>query len=277
MFLLNGEVKQQIEFSDRGFQYGDGLFETIEIVNGTPVFFDLHLQRLNKGCERLLIPEPNISQLKKEAVQISELSPHAVLKLMVTRGSGGRGYRLPDSSQPTRLLSLHAFPQYPDSYFSKGISIRFCDNRLGLNVSLAGIKHMNRLEQIIARAEWNSADIQEGIMLDSDGNVVEGTMSNLFLIRGNILYTPVIDQCGVEGIIRNIIIFLAKENGVTVVEKKITKEEVYQADEIFMTNSVIGIWPVKQLEKQVYQSGTITKELVNHFFEYKQRELAHDN
>lgn len=272
MYLLNGERKQYIEISDRGFQYGDGLFETIEIQNGIPLFFEQHIERLYKGCQRLLITEPNKEILINEAYQLSKNSPRAVLKIIITRGSGGRGYRQPDKQFPSRLLSLHPFPEYPESFSQQGIVTRFCHYRLGLTPSLAGIKHMNRLEQVLARAEWDSPDIQEGLVMDINDSVIEGTMSNLFLVKDNQLYTPLIDQCGVEGIVRNILIATARENKIHVVEMKLSKDNVVSADEIFMTNSVIGIWPVKQVDQQIFKVGSMTKRLQCLFLELKQRE-----
>lgn len=272
MYLLNGESKHCIEFSDRGFQYGDGLFETIEIINEIPVFLNRHLRRLNQGCQRLLIPMPDISTLRKEALQLSKDSTHAVLKLIVTRGSGGRGYRQPDAINTTRLFSLHPYPDYTEDFTMQGINARFCKARLGLNPDLAGIKHTNRLEQVLARAEWDSAEIQEGLMLDINDHVVEGTMSNLFLVKDKVLYTPEITQCGVKGILRDIIIQLAKKYLISVVEKDITKGELFSADELFITNSIIGVWPVKQLEWRDYGVGGITRQLQSLYLALKQQE-----
>ncbi len=273
MHLLNGKNKHNIDSSDRGFQYGDGLFETIEISNGTPVFFQQHIQRLVKGCHKLLIPIPDSELLLKEAIELSKKSRYAVLKLIYTRGSGGRGYRQPEILQPTRFFSLHPFPGYPKNFSQIGITLRFCTTRLGLNPSLVGIKHLNRLEQVIARAEWNESSIQEGLMLDMNENVVEGTMSNLFLVKDNVLYTPKLEYCGVEGVLKNILISIANENKIRVVEKKISKQDVYSASEIFITNSIIGIWPVIQLEKVQYKIGTLTRELQKLFLIFKQRDI----
>ena len=271
MYLLNGESKHCIEFSDRGFQYGDGLFETIEVINGIPVFLDQHLQRLNTGCKRLLIPTPDIDLLNKEAYQLAEGSTRAVLKLIVTRGSGGRGYRQPESIQATRLFSLHPFPDYPESLFKQGINALFCRTRLGLNPMLAGIKHMNRLEQVLARSEWTSSDIHEGIMMDNNNHVIEGTMSNLFIVKDQCLYTPTLKESGVNGILRNIIIALATENQLPIIEKMLMKQDVVTADEVFVTNSIIGIWPVKKIDTQLFQVGSITETLQRLFSEYKQQ------
>jgi 4-amino-4-deoxychorismate lyase len=274
MYLLNGEAKYCIEFSDRGFQYGDGLFETIEVLNGVPVFLNQHFQRLSKGCEKLLIPMPDIDIIRKEAFQLaqSSVSKQAVLKLIVTRGSGGRGYRQPESIHSTRLFSLHPYPDYPESFKQQGITLRFCNTRLGLNPALSGIKHMNRLEQVMARSEWNSPEIQEGLMLDINDNVIEGTMSNVFLVKENSLYTPVIEQCGVEGVLRKIVITEARKNQIQVVEKPVSKEDIKSADEMFVTNSIVGIWPVKQIEERQYALGPITKRMQKLLLAFKLKE-----
>ncbi|MDP2902926.1 MAG: aminodeoxychorismate lyase, partial [Methylovulum sp.] len=225
MFLVNGECRTHIEITDRGFQYGDGLFETIKVINRQPVFLDLHLSRLQAGCRRLYIPFPDFQTLTFEAGMLCKRScadSPAVLKLIITRGSGGRGYKQPDLIQPTRAFSLHPFPEYPSTFYADGIVARFCGTRLGLNPALAGIKHLNRLEQVLARAEWNDTAIQEGIMLDVNDHVIEGTMTNLFYIKDNTLYTAALAQTGVAGVMRNIIMRLSSQQGLAVIEHAFT-------------------------------------------------------
>jgi 4-amino-4-deoxychorismate lyase len=263
MILINGESKDYIEISDRGFQYGDGLFETIEVSDGRAVFLERHLERLTSGCLRLYIPVPDTKLLSLEAKELCRQSPfrRAVLKIIITRGSGGRGYRQPDVMQPTRVLSLHAYPDYPETYQKQGIVVRLCATRLGLNPTLAGIKHLNRLEQVMARAEWNHPAIQEGLMLDVNGHVIEGTMTNLFYVKNHVLYTAALAQSGVAGIMRGIIIALSAEQGVPVIEHIFSKSEFLLADEVFVCNSVIGIWPVKQIEATHFSVGPITQNM----------------
>lgn len=259
MFLLNGERRQCIDVSDRGFQYGDGLFETIEVSNGRPLFLERHLTRLANGCRRLLIPVPDLALLTQEALQVSAASDRAVLKLIVTRGCGGRGYRQPTQISPTRLFSLHPFPDYPAHFQTDGIVARFCRLRLAINPALAGIKHMNRLEQVLARAEWQDDGIQEGLMLDSNDHVVEGTMTNLFMVKEGILSTPVVTECGVAGVVREMVMEFAQSNNVALLEKQLDKDTLLRADEIFVSNSVIGIWPVTQLEQLRFGVGPLTR------------------
>ena len=265
MSLLNGEQKDDINIADRGFQYGDGVFETIEVIDGRPLFLDRHLKRLENACCKILIPAPDITLLAEESWQLSSPCRHGVLKIIVTRGSGGRGYRQPPHIIPTRLLSIYPYPDYPEQYQTQGITVRFCQNLLSSNPALAGIKHMNRLEQILARAEWQDETIQEGLMLDSQARVIEGTMSNLFLVKNRKLFTPELSKSGVAGIVRAIVMELARQQDMGVEEIHVDKSSLLQADEVFVTNSVIGIWPVKQIEQQYFNIGPITRSLQNMF------------
>ena len=274
MILVNGESKHSIEVTDRGFQYGDGLFETIEIRDGQPVFLQQHLIRLQNGCKRLCIPFPDIQLLTEEAYRVIQNSSRAVLKLIITRGIGGRGYRQPEKINPTRVFSLHPAPNYLDSYKKQGINARFCHHRLGHNPFLAGLKHINRLEQILARAEWNDNSIQEGLMLDLNDHVIEGTMSNLFLVKENVIYTPKLDQCGVAGIIRSIILETAAQQELKTEQNTLDRQDVVSADELFVTNSVIGLWPIRRIEQHRFNVGTITRKAITWLEDYKNKDLS---
>ncbi|NOT12134.1 MAG: aminodeoxychorismate lyase [Methylococcaceae bacterium] len=261
MILLNGEYKDHIEISDRGLQYGDGLFETIAVLEGQAIFWDQHWQRLHSGCVRLGIPVPDAELVKREAKRLCQDAQSAVLKIIVTRGSGGRGYRQPESIVPSRVLSLHPFPEYPHHYKELGIAARFCETRLGLNPSLAGMKHLNRLEQVLARAEWTDASIQEGIMLDINDHVIEGTMTNLFYIKNDTLNTSSIIHAGIAGIMRGIILSLWTGEGLPAVERTIAREELLSAEEVFVCNSIIGVWPVKRIEDSYFSVGPMTRQI----------------
>ena len=251
MILVNGTVQSQINITDRGFQYGDGLFETIAVFKGKACFLNRHLKRLTQGCLRLKIPVPDLNNLQAEIAQLCQEADHAVLKIIVTRGSGGRGYRQPDSIQPTRVLSLHPFPSYPN----EGITARFCQTRLSLNPTLAGLKHLNRLEQVLARSEWTD-EVTEGIMLDINDRVIEGTMSNLFYIKNKQLYTAKLTQSGVAGIIRGLIM-----EHHAVIEHDYRQADLLAADECFICNAVIGIMPIKQLEQHTFNISKHSRDL----------------
>lgn len=264
MFLLNGEVAETLSLDDRGLMYGDGLFETIAVRNQQFEFWQRHMQRLLDGCQRLNIPTPDPQQLLSEAHQLISGRTEAVIKIIITRGQGGRGYRAPDMSQakPSRILALYDWPNYPNENQDKGITLRYCENRLGSNSSVAGIKHLNRLEQVLARSEWNDDSIFEGLMLDSDGHVIEGTMSNLFFVKDGTLFTPDLSNSGVAGIMRNVIQDIAHNNHISLKISHFSPAEINSADELFISNSLIGVWPVRQLEQQHYSVGPITQQII---------------
>ena len=279
MILINGEYKEHIHVHDRGFQYGDGLFETIEVSKSQPVFLDRHLARLKAGCARLRIPPLDTVILQNEIKELCRQvnSSSSVLKIIITRGEGGRGYRPPQTVQPSRMLALYPFPPYPAAYSESGVRTRFCETVLGLNPALAGIKHLNRLEQIMARAEWDDPEIHEGLLADLNGNVIEGTMSNLFFTKNNILYTAPLKFSGVEGIIREIIIQLCAENGLIFYKKNYTKGELLSADEAFICNSIIGIWPVNKIDQVDLAPGSVTRQLQKWLTNYKAKDMANDS
>lgn len=274
MILVNGIEVDHIPINDRGFQYGDGLFETIEVIKSQPVFLDHHLIRLSMGCSRLNIPSPDINQLVGEINSVCKYAQQAILKIIITRGSGGRGYRLPEAIHPTRVISLHPFPEYPATHAKQGIIVRFCDTRLGLNPALAGIKHLNRLEQIMARAEWDGPAIQEGIMLDSNSHVIEGTMTNLFYVKDSIIYTASLKLSGVAGIVRGVIKELIAEHNLALIEHDYGKEALLTADEAFVCNSIIGLWPIRQIENVNFAVGEVTGQLQTWLAQFKKQGLA---
>ncbi|GAB4264962.1 MAG: aminodeoxychorismate lyase [Methylomicrobium sp.] len=270
MFLINGLAGQNIDVSDRGLQYGDGLFETIEVSDGQLVFFDRHLRRLEAGCKRLSIPFPGSDVIVSEAASLAREQAKAVLKIILTRGHGGRGYRQPDVVIPSRIVSLHPYPDYPQALYSEGVRVRICETRLGLNPALAGIKHLNRLEQVLARAEWSDAAIHEGLMLDVDGHVIEGTMTNLFYVSKGRLYTSPVQRAGIAGIIREILIELAESNDLEVNEQFFRLDELLKADEVFVCNSVIGLWPVAMIDQKKFAVGPMTRVLSHWLTQFKQ-------
>lgn len=274
--LINGHKSDQLSVLDRGFQYGDGLFETIHIVEGKPQYWRQHMERLLDGCRRLNIPLPELSVLQREMEYLCAGLGEAVLKITITRGLGGRGYVTDGSEKTTRVLTIFSAPHYPEDFWLKGVVLTVCHTRLGTNPALAGIKHLNRLEQVLARAEWNSTDIHEGLMLDNNNNVIEGTMSNVFSVRDGELYTPELSLCGVKGIMREEIIGTAKGEGITVHETKISLDDLYKSEECFLSNSVFGIWPVRLLKDHEFVLGPVSRQLSDILRE-KEQENGVDN
>ncbi|MEZ5525687.1 MAG: aminodeoxychorismate lyase [Pseudomonadales bacterium] len=271
--LVNGKPGDTLSVYDRGTAYGHGVFETVRVRNGCPELWRRHLQRLLEGCSRLAIqlPVQFESALNKDIAELCGQGVDGVIKIIITAGSGGRGYLAPQEMQCQRVVSLFPMPAYPDLHSCEGVQIRTCDYRLAANSRLAGIKHLNRLDQVMARAEWQDSAIAEGIVLDAVGNVIEGTMSNLFAVKNGELLTPSLDECGVRGVMRSFVLDTADAMGIKTREVSLTLDEFKSAQELFLTNSVIGVWPVKQWDAQHYVRGAVTQRL-----QQKVEALCHD-
>jgi len=254
---INGKQQAHIDVRDRGFAYGDGLFETIQISHGRAQLMERHITRMRSGAARLGFGSTVVDQLLEDLVAVS-LPTDGVLKLTLSRGVGGRGYGYVADMEATRVIMLGPKPAYANQA-EEGINLRVCDTRLGLNPALAGIKHLNRLEQVLARNEWSDPAINEGIVLDYEGFVVEGTMSNLFWVKDGVIYSPSLERCGVAGVVRDFLIERLTADGHSVEVGLYPLADVIAADEIFVCNSLIDIWPVKQLDSNHYSLGPVAK------------------
>ncbi|MEM7027622.1 MAG: aminodeoxychorismate lyase [Pseudomonadota bacterium] len=255
--LVNGVPAENISIDDRGLQYGDGVFETIALKDGQLFCLTEHLERLAISCVRLNIPFHDLSVLKNECETIIGGHEQAVLKIIITRGEGGRGYAPPANPSPNRIISIYPWPKYSIDNYEQGVSTIFCKTRYGINPGLAGIKHMNRLEQVMARAECTEAAVDEGIVLDTNDNVIEGTMTNLFLVAKGKLITPDLSQCGVFGVIRQKII----DHYPDVSVQTVTRKQLLSAQEIFLCNSLVGVWPVTKIDEHDFRISTVSSEV----------------
>jgi 4-amino-4-deoxychorismate lyase len=261
MILINGEQTDRINVLDRGLQYGDGLFETIACRHGQLELFDLHLARLQLGCQRLNIATDFWPDLTAQLQQLSNHSnQNLIIKVIVTRGVGGRGYRAATDSKPSWIISTHPYPDYPEQN-SQGITARLCEQTVAESKNLAGLKHLNRLEQVLARNEWSDLKIAEGLMFNLRDELIEGTMSNVFAVLDNSLLTPDLSLAGVAGVMREHVIATAKKLGIRVKQTVIRKQQLAEFDELFVTNSIIKIWPVIKLDTIDYPHGHITQQI----------------
>lgn len=264
LWLVNGQPTG-VDPADRGLAYGDGLFETMGAVDGQIRWLDLHFDRLEDGCRRLAIPPPGRTAVAQEILASCPRHGRAIIKLIVTRGSGPRGYAPPEHATPTRVLAISAWPEYPEARYRDGISVHVCALRLGENSALAGIKHLSRLEQVLAESELKGQGVEQGLLLDARGQVVGGTSSNLFAVFGNELRTPPLLRCGVRGVMRRAVLEAARGLGIPVDERDLTLEQALDADELFMTNSLFGIWPVARVDARRLSIGAMTRRLMVHF------------
>jgi 4-amino-4-deoxychorismate lyase len=248
--LVNGVSSNLISIRDRGMLYGDGVFRTLRIVNGRAQHWPLHYQKLQHDCNALGINCPDFACLSAELACLLGDLDYAVCKIIVTRGLATRGYAPSPDAIPTHIWDVFPLPEYPKSWLSQGVSLRLCELRLSVQPRLAGIKHLNRLENVLAAAEC--ADVAEGLLLDADGWVIEGTRSNVFLVSCRRLITPDLSRCGVAGVQRDRVMAYAKQIGMAVEVRDVGLAELRAADELFLTNSVFGLWSVATFEQCVW-------------------------
>lgn len=261
LILVNGKSVDTISVMDRGLAFGDGLFETIAVINGKLPLRDYHLSRLNDGCLRLKIPMPDTQTLLDEIKHVVRNDTRKTVKVILTRGEALRGYVVPAQQTPSRIVMASDWPELPVNYWTSGVRIRICETRMAQQPALAGIKHLNRLEQVMARNEWDDTSIQEGIMLDRTENIIETTSHNVFMVKDGGLLTPDLSACGVAGIMRSYIIEKAKELGIQVQIKTLPSRYIDSADELFLCNSIHGIWPVCDIDGRKFKVGKLTSQL----------------
>ncbi|VAW77247.1 Aminodeoxychorismate lyase [hydrothermal vent metagenome] len=260
--LVDGEPASSLPLDDRGLQFGDGLFETLAVQSGEARFLARHIARLAAGCERLGFPAIDWQLIRDEIKALIADRHTGVVKLIVTRGSSQRGYAGNSNAPVRRILCFSDFPQWPGNPASRGIRARLCRTQLAIQPQLAGLKHLNRLEQVLARREWQDETVREGLLCDTQGQMIEGTMSNLFLVNDGVLQTPRLDACGVAGIMRSVIIDIAAATSIPVETGSFSRQDVQQADEVFVCNSLIGIWPVVVIDNVgEYPVGTVACRL----------------
>ena len=252
---VNGKPSSQISIHDRGLLYGDGVFRTLRVSAGQIICWQRHYQKLKFDCAAIGIICPDFTLLTQELQPLLQQHPNSIAKIIITRGlQAERGYRPLVATFPTRIISISLPPQFPDKYEVEGVKVRVCKTRLAYQTRLAGLKHLNKLENVIAAGEWDDPHIAEGLMLDTFENVIECTRSNIFAIRAGLLYTPDLSKCGVAGIQRDRVIEWAKKNNIPHSIKTFNLSELFIADEVFLVNSVIGLWPVRELIDQSEQT-----------------------
>jgi 4-amino-4-deoxychorismate lyase len=259
--LVNGMPHDTVSALDRGLAYGDGLFESIRFVGAIAPLWSRHMQRLGESCQRLGMPTPDASQLWREALEVCRDLPQSVVRITLTRGVAERGYAPPALPHVTRIVAAFALPPLSGDMAAHGVHTRVCSIRLAEQPLLAGMKHLNRLEQVLARSEWDDPTIAEGVLCDIHGRVVSATMANLFAVIDGVLLTPSLDCCGVAGVARAEVLAACPLAQVG----EMTLESLLDASEVFLTSSVRGILPVQSLGDRVYVPGTLTRNLQQHW------------
>lgn len=240
-----------VSSANRGLNYGDGLFETVRVDRGTLPLWARHLARLREGAQRLGIALPDPAFIEARIGDVIAGTEAGVLKLLLTRGDGGRGYAPPVDAPPVWMLSLHPLPPQV-----AGLRLHACETRLAIQPALAGIKHCNRLEQVLARAEAERAGCDEGLMRDADGRPVCATSANLLAHRDGRWLTPPLERCGVAGVLRG---WLLEQGLVEVAE--LAASDIDSAAALALCNAVRGILPVSMLGARTWAAHPATTDL----------------
>ena len=264
-WFRDGRPCDALPAHDRGVQYGDGLFETVAIRDGAPRLWEYHVERLQSGAARLGLPVPAHRALRTELDAALEQARtdtnRCVAKLILTAGAGPRGYRRVDDAPVTLLTGVSTSRRPADACYLDGIDLRLCNTRLAIQPQLAGMKTLNRLEQVLARNEWHDDSVFEGLTLDTDGRLICGTMSNVFLIIGQQLITPAITRCGVSGVMRRHVLTLLDGADVDFCVRDVEVGELRAADGVFISNSQVGLLPAKRCGSKSWQPHPVFRKL----------------
>ncbi|MHB1093701.1 aminodeoxychorismate lyase [Thiobacillus sp.] len=255
--LVNGCETDLMDARDRGLAYGDGVFRTLRTQGRRPLWWRDHYAKLADDCAALMLTCPDEAMLHAEVCQVAE-EGKGVVKIVLTRGAGARGYA-PPSDQPLTRVVFHApLPAHAQADAPEAITARWCVLQLARQPRLAGVKHLNRLENVLARAEWTDPSIFEGLLCDDLGAVIGGVMSNLLLMKEGELFTPDLGECGVAGVARTRLLRAVPRLGIPVHIGRLPPAAILAADEVMICNSVIGVRRVARLDETTWPHGNWT-------------------
>jgi 4-amino-4-deoxychorismate lyase len=266
MILVNGQAADRIDALDRGLAYGDGVFRTLRTQSGQPLWWRDHYAKLAADCAALSLDCPDETVLQTEVCKVAE-ARDGVVKIMVTRGAGARGYAPPRGQPITRIVLSAPLPAHGRADAPEAIVARWCSLRLGRQPRLAGVKHLNRLENVLARAEWDDPGIFEGILCDDAGMVVGGVMSNLFWASDGVLFTPDVSLCGVAGVARTRLLRAVQRRGIPIRIDRVPPAAILAADEVMICNSVLGVRRVTRLDDMTWTPAGWTETLSTFLYE----------
>lgn len=254
MFLINGRERDCLNAGDRAIQFGDGCFTTARITASRVDLLPEHLHRLQRACERLFIDFSDWALLEEEMCRLAAIQKDGVLKVILSRGTGGRGYAISGCDTPTRLLRVSALPAHYTRWREEGVTLSLSPVRLGRNPALAGIKHLNRLEQVLIRRYLEQTQCDEALVLDSEGWLTECCAANIFWREGRRVFTPRLDQAGVDGIMRRYCLEKLACAGYRVVELNAPPQALKTADEVVICNALMPVVPVRAWEALSWSS-----------------------
>lgn len=244
--LVNGIQQNQIDIENRGLAYGDGLFTTAKVIDGKIQYLSSHVQRLIFGCKRLGIFAPNKVELTEQLSQVTKQYKLAVLKVIITASSGGRGYARSNALKNDIIIMVLDYPKHYDELAIKGITLGLSKQKIGINPMLSGLKHLNRLEQVLLRQELTNTMDDDLVVTNLNDEVIEATSANLFFWLDDKLYTPDVTSSGVNGIMRQTILQQYPDTLI----KNISLVDLASSQAMFICNCVMGIMPVKNYNGQ---------------------------
>jgi 4-amino-4-deoxychorismate lyase len=260
------ERQHAVDSAERGFHYGDGLFETIAIRGGQPRLWKYHVDRLAIGCKRLGLDLPRTAVIRRRLGDALGESEHntdfCAAKIIVTAGTSQRGY---GRSMPTpAAIYIGLYPGVPLNRraYEKGVATIMCETRLAAGSPVAGLKTLNRIEQVLARSECLATGAFEGLTRDADDRLICGTMSNVFIVKDKNVRTPSLERCGVAGTMRRHVIETLGSEGSDVDVADLSEDDLADADEVFITNSQIGVVPVIRCGGHKWAHGATTREIM---------------
>ncbi|MCL1045187.1 aminodeoxychorismate lyase [Shewanella electrodiphila] len=245
--FVNGKPDNTIDALDRGLAYGDGAFATMRVAAGEILFLNTHLQRIEQTCFRLGFTISHIELLVLRLESHAKTLKEGCIKLLLSRGVGGRGYAAPTSPDITEVISLHPIPDIYAQWQSKGITLSLSPVTLGNQPLLAGMKHLNRLEQVLIKQQTLPKNTDDWLVLDADNCLVESSMANIFIVKDNQVKTPAMSQNGVSGVMREHVIDALLTNDIAVMATKVTLDELLDAEHVFITNSLLGVVNVNSI------------------------------
>jgi len=262
-WFRDGKPATAVSIDDRAFHYGDGLFETVAVRGGEPRLWQYHMERMTLGCERLSLEMPAVDEVRDELqVALGQHSPRngdCIAKIVLSGGPGQRGYGRPPGTVGALLIGLFDYKPVPRQAYVDGIDTVVCETPLATGSPTAGLKTLNRLEQVLGRSECLAADAFEGLMLDAGNRLICGTMSNVFIVSDNSVITPSLERCGVAGVMRRLLLKALVERGLAVKAADVPIDELWNSDEVFLTNSQFGALSVRRCGEREWPVGGVTR------------------
>ncbi|WP_018693216.1 aminodeoxychorismate lyase [Algicola sagamiensis] len=249
---------KRVSLRDRAFNYGDGLFTTLLYDGKKLHHWDAHVARFQHGLAVLSIPEPNWQTIY-QAVLSRLSSERQVVKIHISRGCGGRGYACGEIEGPDIRISFNNFPKHYEMLQMSGVGLITCNFQLSIQPFLAGLKHLNRLEQVMIRQELDAKNAFEGIVCDYNGDVIECCSANIFWYSNGVWFTPELSECGVKGIMRGHVIRQLQENAQSLQIGRFGIQNILSAESVWICNSLMGIVPVFKVDQQAYDVQQATE------------------